>query len=167
MKRMLLMVVMIGVVAAALAGSADYVYAQTATPPVSAYGPNLGGRGPRGGQNGGSVGSFDGILHDEMIAAYAQKLGMSAAELESRLDAGATISVIAYEKGLSAEQFTTLMQEARSMALQQAVSNGKITQQQADWMSQRGAGVMGGGAAGAGAGRGAGGYNAACPYAVQ
>lgn len=51
---------------------------------------------------------------------------------------------IATSKGLTTEQFSALMVDARNQAIDQAVKAGTLTQAQADWMKQRGAGQMGG-----------------------
>ncbi|MCE1253073.1 MAG: hypothetical protein LWX83_05930 [Anaerolineae bacterium] len=161
MKRIFLAIVLIGSVAAALAASPNYVYAQTPTPTATvsacAYGTGW-GMG-----SGGMMGSTNtgGFLHDEMLAAFAGKLDLTVEALQARLDQGATISQIACEKGMTLEQFVSLMNEARTQALKQAVNNGKISQQQADWMSQRGGGMMGGFA------RGGGGPNARGGFAVS
>ena len=125
----------------------------------------MGGRGARGGMMGqGAVsGTQDGFLHDEMIAVYAEKLGISVEDLNARLANGETMAQIASSKGLTADQFRTLMTDARSQAIDQAVKDGTLTQAQADWMKQRGAGMMGNGRGmrGAGQGRNA---NPDCPY---
>ena len=68
---------------------------------------------------------------------FAQACNITPEELQARLDAGDSMWVIAQEKGLSADQFTQLMQQARSASLQQAVADGTLTQAQADWMQQR------------------------------
>ena len=106
----------------------------------------------------------DGLLHDEMTAAYAAKLGISATDLEARLNKGETMAQIAYSKGLTADQFTKMMTEARTQAIDQAVKDGKLTQEGADWMKQRGAGIMGVGRGANGQGRFS---NANCPYNTQ
>jgi hypothetical protein len=108
------------------------------------------------------AGTQDGLLHDGMIAVYAQKLGISADDLNARLTKGETMAQIAYSKGLTAAQFSALMIDARTQAIDQAIKDGTLTQAQADWMSQRGAGMMGG--RGTGQGRNA---NPDCPYYPQ
>lgn len=62
----------------------------------------------------------DGILHDTMTAVYAQELGVPVDDLNTRLASGETLAQIATEKGLAAEQFSALMADARSQALNQA-----------------------------------------------
>ena len=169
MNKLVLGIVMVAVIAVAL-GTAGFVYAQGPTPqapiPGSGYGPGMGnGRGNRGGMMAGQgfgPGDQDGFLHDGIIASFAQQLGISVDDLNARLANGETMAQIALSKGFTAEQFTTLMSTARSQAIDQAVKAGTLTQAQADWMKQRGAG-MNGTARGFGAGRGMG-MNGTCPY---
>ena len=185
MKKIALSILIVVVVAIAL-GTAGFVYAQSATPqaPGTGYGYGMmGGQGGRGGMMGGMMGSRganaadieDGFMHDEMIAAFAEKLGISVEDLNARLANGETMAQIATSKGLTAAQFRTLMTDARNQAIDQAVKNGTLTQAQADWMKQRGAGMMtmapgsgagvgGRGMRGAGLGRNA---NPDCPYYDQ
>ena len=163
------------------------VFAQGATPPVpqspgSGYGRGagvgaMGNGGMMGGRargNGGAIGNGsamgnggmmggnsivgEGILHDGMIAVFAEKLGISVDDLNARLDKGETMAQIAASKGLTAEQFTTLMSDARTQAIDQAIKAGTLTQAQADWMKTRGAGQ---------AGRGMRGNATNCPYFSQ
>jgi hypothetical protein len=177
MNKTLLSIVIVAVVAIAL-GTAGFVYAQAPTPqtpvPGSGYGQGMmAGRGARGGMtlapasragvNQNAAGTQDGLLHDAMIAVYAEKLGISVEDLNARLAKGETMAQIASSKGLTAEQFTALMADARSQAIDQAVKDGTLTSAQADWMKQRGAGMMAGGRGmrGADQGRNA---NPDCPY---
>ncbi len=124
----------------------------------------MGGRGmtqgtaPRAGVGGGygasAAGDPDGFMHDDMIAAFAEKLGISVDDLNARLAKGETMAQIASSKGLTVDQFRTLMTDARNQAIDQAVKEGTLTQAQADWMKQRGAGMMGGRGMMGGAGQG-------------
>ncbi len=161
MKKLIFVAVALAVLAATftVVGPA---FAQTPNPQNPAqpgYGYGM-GRGSRGGMGGQQFAHGEGFLHDEMVAAFAAKLGVSVADLEKQLDAGQTVAQIAAAKGLTAEQFQTLWTEARAQALDAAVKSGKITQAQADWMKTRGVGMMAGGMV---RGRGAG-MNANCPY---
>jgi hypothetical protein len=163
MKKVTLGIVISLVVLVVLA-SASLVFAQGPNPPTTpqpGFGYGQGMMGGRGGMMGGRglAGDQDGFLHDEMIAAFAQKLGITVDDLNARLAKGETMAQVASSKGLTVDQFRTLMTDARNQALDAAVKNGKLTQEQADWMKQRGAGMMGG--RGAGMGRGA---NGSCPY---
>jgi hypothetical protein len=171
MKKLIISLVVVGVLVAAL-GTAGYVYAQSSTPQTP-FGRGMGmgqGRGMRGGMMGAGQGQGmvpgSGIMHDEMVAAFAAKLGMSADELDARIDKGETMFQVAASKGFTAEQFTTMMTEARAQAVDQAVKNGKLTQEQADFMKTRGPGQMGGGRGRGGMGQGRT-ANADCPYATQ
>ena len=92
----------------------------------------------------GGATAGDGLLHDAMIAIFAEKLDLALTDLQARLEKGETMAQIAAAEGLSVEEFSTLMPAARSQAIDQAVSDGALTQEQADWMKQRGAGMMGG-----------------------
>jgi len=157
MNKTLLSIVIVAVVAIAL-GTAGFVYAQAPTPqtpvPGNGYGPGMmNGQNNRGGMMGGqgkqrgmanqnAAGTQDGLLHDDMIAVYAEKLGISVEDLNARLA------------------------DARSQAIDQAVKDGTLTQVQADWMKQRGAGMVNGGRGmrGNGQGRNA---NPDCPYYPQ
>jgi hypothetical protein len=168
MKKWLLgSVIAVTIIVALL--SAGYVFAQSTSPtpqPGSGF-----GRG-RGMMGGGMMGYSDvdaaGPMHDAMIAVFAQKLGTTVDDLNARLARGETMAQIAAAKGLTTEEFFNLMKDARSQAIDQAVKNGTLTQAQADWMKQRGAGMMG--ANGTRGGRGMmGGYsnNSPCPYVNQ
>lgn len=81
-------------------------------------------------------GSF-GLLHDYMINSMAQALGITAEQLQTRLEAGETMWTIAQNQGMGAETFSQLMTQARTDAINQAVADGTITQAQADFMSSR------------------------------
>jgi hypothetical protein len=163
-----LMVVAVVVFALSVAGVA---YAQSPTQAPGTGTGFMGGRGSRNGLAGGNTSDGDGILHDYMIAAYAAEFNIPVADLEARLDSGETMAQIALSEGLTLEQFRTLMVEVRTQAIEQALNDGVLTQAQADWMSQRGAGQMAGGQMGNGSGmRGSGQgqfANPNCPYYDQ
>jgi hypothetical protein len=167
MKKGLLGFMVVAVVAIAL-GSAVSAHAQSNTPqyPVQGTGYGMGGRGNRGGMMGENVnGTQDGLLHDEIISVFSEKLEIPIDELNVRLANGETLSAIAYSKGLTYDQFRSLMVETRVQALDTAVKSGTLTQVQADWMKTRGAGMANGGTGMRGDGFGQGQFsNAECPY---
>lgn len=150
----------IGVIVAVLLvalGIAGVAYAQDQTPtvPENTYGAGMmGGQGRHGGMMGGfraagsTQASADGLLHDYMFSAIASVFGVTPEELQAAHDAGQTMWDLAQEQGLTQEQFAAKMLEARTQALGQAVADGVITQEQADWMlsrmSQMGQGTGGG-----------------------
>ena len=145
---------------------ATAVYAQTPTPQNTPQ-PYGRGQGMMGGQRGammnGVVDGDEGPLHDGMIAFFAGKLGLTSADLEARLAKGETMLQIAESKGITGDAFTALMNDARNAGIDAAVKAGTLTQEQADWMKQRGTN----GAAMGGRGQGMRGQNGAnlenCP----
>jgi hypothetical protein len=106
------------------------------------------------------------LLHDALIAAFAEELDLSVAELEEKLAAGDSMAAIALEKDLTIDEFRALMADVRAAALDQAVADGELTQEQADWLKTRGAGMgQANGSGGRGRGRGQGGFGTGeCPY---
>jgi len=156
MKKWTLLVVGVAAISLAITGA---VFAQDETP-VSPL---------RGGPGNGT-----GILHDYMVEAFADALGLTTEELEARLATGETLAVVAADLGVPADEFPALWLEARQSALEAAVADGVITAEQADWMlsrmqtGSRGAGAMGtAGAGGMGAMRGLrmGAGTGTCPWA--
>jgi hypothetical protein len=127
-----------------------------------------GGRGGSGGGNGsqGSTGTgtgvpveqninLDGILSEWIETNLAAALGISPEELTARLDAGETFSEIALSLGFDSTVISDMLTQARLDALAQAVAEGLITQEQADWLASRGSTTSGTGY-GNGAGTGTG-----------
>lgn len=107
-----------------------------------AAGGMMGGRGgQQGGFQTGSCGGSgvqgSGLLHDTMLAGFAEAFGISTDDLQARLDAGETMYDVALSFEYTQEQFTELMTTVRTDALTQAVADGVITQAQADWMLSR------------------------------
>ena len=122
------------------------VSAQTQTPPEQPV--PFGGRFMGRGMMGNYQTDDGGLMHDAMIALFAEKTGLSVEVLEEKLSAGQTMYDIATEAGLTVEDVTALMVEARDTALADAVAAGTITQEQADWMKTRMNGRFAGGKAG-------------------
>ena len=123
-----------------VAGSA---YAQNPTPPAPGYGPGY-GPGMMGNSYGGyghsrgmmmrgvrTSGSY-GPMHDVMQAALAAGLDLTREELDARIAAGETPAQIAAAQGLRQEEFAQIFADARKAAMDKAVADGYLTQQQAD-----------------------------------
>lgn len=141
------------ILAAVVFGAAGFAYAQTQNPPDAdglcpfcdgAEGYVGRGSMMRGGGRGtyGGMMDFDnddeyGPMHEAMMTAFAEALGLEVDELEARHAAGETMWQIAEAQGYSLEAFNALMLETRSAALDQAVADGLLTQEQADWMQSR------------------------------
>jgi hypothetical protein len=85
--------------------------------------------------NGTALQDGTGYLHAYMVAAFAEKLGLNAEDVNTRLADGETMYHIAIADGVKTEDFPALMIEVRSQALSAAVKDGVITQAQADWMN--------------------------------
>jgi ribosomal protein S20 len=88
----------------------------------------------------------------DSTALTAQALGMTTQELESALDEGKTLNDLIEASGLDADAFHEALQAAYEEAIQQAVTDGVITQEQADLLLEQefrgpmfGGGMPGGG----------------------
>jgi hypothetical protein len=79
-----------------------------------------------------------GLLHDYMEKALAEKLGVPLATIEAQFDAGRTLYQIALDNGINKTDLPTFMLEVRTIAINAALSDGVITQAQADRMLQSG-----------------------------
>jgi len=130
----------------AILAVATVVSAQAPTPtPQTPYGQGRGMMGGGGMMANGTQGrgmmaagaAGDGWMHDDMVAAFAAKLGLKAEDVEARLNKGETMWQIAQAQGLTSEQYSAAMLEARNSAIDAAVKAGTLTQAQADWMKQR------------------------------
>jgi hypothetical protein len=147
MKKVLLIGSVVAIAALVALAIAGFAFAQTPNPPVPDYPRGSGGWGGRGMQGGGVMGGWRqsgdvdgeayGPMHDYMIDAFAQAMGMDVAELESQIDEGKTMWQIVQDQGLSDEEISDLMIEARTKAFEQIVADGVLTQEQADWMLGR------------------------------
>lgn len=80
-------------------------------------------------------GQYKGILQDGMLTYYAETLGLSVEELNAQLTAGETLYSLVTAAGYTQDEFIALKVAARTAALAQAVADGLITQEQADWWS--------------------------------
>jgi len=68
--------------------------------------------------------------------AITNLLGMSQEEIYTERSAGKTLSDLAAEKGITDQQLIDAMLAGRTEAINQAVTDGSITQAQADWMQE-------------------------------
>ena len=75
----------------------------------------------------------------DMHAVIADALGMSLDEFEAAIAAGETPATLALELGIDLDVIQEAMDAAHEAAFEQAVADGLITQEQADWiLSHRG-----------------------------
>ena len=134
-----IIVVMLLVLAALAVFSTGAALAQAPQPVNPGNGGGMGnGAGPMGPY---AVTGQEGPLHEYMVNAMAEALGISTADFEARQDAGKTANQIALDLGISADKIPSLLSAAHAKALDAAATAGVITQQQADWMKSRGAGM--------------------------
>jgi hypothetical protein len=102
----------------------------------------LGGRGLGGGLGPGDDGRFadggPGFAGPRMLgqglAAAASYLGLSTTQLRTQLVSGQTLAQIAKAQGKTADGLVAAMVTASKQALDTAVGNGYLTQQQADYL---------------------------------
>ena len=136
MKKFWMIAVVLGVLVLAL-GATGMAYAQAETPSSPVWGPGF--MGGRIGHGPGMWGGLDGedSLQEAMFPSLANTLGLTPEELEARLAAGETPWQIAQAQGLSDEEIRDRTAQLRADALAQAVAEGLITQEQADWMLER------------------------------
>lgn len=136
-KRFLLVsgvILVVLLVASAIGATVAFAQEPTPTPekPLLPFGGRGGwGFGGRGffGFGGGRWALFD---------AAAEALGLSPEELFSELHQGKTLEEVAEEQGVGIEDVQEAIEAARAEAMreaiQQAVEDGTISQEQADWM---------------------------------
>ena len=121
MKKLVLGIAIVATLVVALL-TAGYVFAQSTSPTPQAPGSGYGR-----GMMGFAGTDAEGPMHDAMIAAFAQKLGITVDDLNARLAKGETMAQIAASKGLTSAEFYTLMTDARSQAIDQAVKDGTLS----------------------------------------
>lgn len=129
--------------------------------------------------NGAGIGlGVRAVDEADMHAAIAGALGMTVEDFEAALAEGKTPSILALELGVDFADVRAAMASLHAEALEQAVAEGLITQERANWMLSRQAGYGNGGyGSGPGAGymgrgggnmaRGSanqGGFGGLCPY---
>jgi len=129
-------VALIVLLLAGLAG-ATFAFAQEPAPTVP-----LGGRGGGGGRGGFGPGDFGwaGGGQWTVFDTAAEALGLTPEGLFTELHAGKSLDEIAEAKGVDVQTVYDAMNAARAeaekQAIQQAVEDGSISQEQANWMLQ-------------------------------
>jgi hypothetical protein len=79
----------------------------------------------------------------EMHAAIADALGISVEAFETAVEDGQTVQLLAADLGIDFADIQAVMNDLHADALQQAVADGLVTQEQADRMASRVGGQMG------------------------
>ncbi|MBN1629170.1 MAG: hypothetical protein JW990_05370 [Thermoleophilia bacterium] len=101
-------------------------FAAVETPAGTPAGAGYGGQG-HGAMFGGGAGVRG-------IDAAATALNMDAADLAAERQAGKSLADVAASKGMSTESLISALLATREAALADAVTSGRITQEQADYM---------------------------------
>ena len=107
-------------------------FAQGPTPPTDGscpYGGTCGGYG-----TGGYGGMHGYGYQGTMPAILADALGMTSEELYAALSDGQTIAELAAAQGVEMDALVDALVAPRILQLEQAVADGYMTQEQADWM---------------------------------
>ena len=137
MKKTLTMIAALSIAVLALA-VAGGVYARGINPGTPQpdrpypYGPgHIGGYGMMGWYD------EENPMHDEMLTALSDALEISVDELENRYEAGETLWQIAEAEGLSESEIQEVMSSAHDQALEKAVEEGWLSEEQAEWMDER------------------------------
>lgn len=132
-KRLLAVVsalALVVVIGGILAGTV-LAQTETPTPDTTPKTAPFGWRGFCFGGRGGSFQSFD---------AIAEALGLTPTQLFEQLHSGKTLSEIAEAQGVDLAEVQKAAEAARVQAMKdaiaQAVKDGRITQEQADWLLQ-------------------------------
>lgn len=80
----------------------------------------------------GGPGGRGGIGHGASLATIADALNMTEADLQSALQAGKTVADLATEKGVALQTIVDALLAEQKTLLAQAVTDGRLTQEQAD-----------------------------------
>jgi hypothetical protein len=139
MKKIIvvLTIVAVGIAAFSFIGDAS---AQTAAPQFSGKGGPNGTRGGYGNGTGVPIErniNLDGLLDDAMASFIAEELGITVDALKTREAAGESLVEIGISLGFDQQAILALHEEARLAALTQAVVDGLISQEDADWLISR------------------------------
>ncbi len=136
MRKIWIIVGVLGVATLAL-GGAGLAYAQSETPPTfmnPGYGPGM--MGSRGRNGGGLANGEEGPSHELMLESFAE-LGIAVDQLKARLESGEMMWQIAEAEGVSEEEIFDIMQQGRQVMVKQAVEDGILSQEQAEFMGPR------------------------------
>ncbi len=136
MNKVVKVAVMAGLVGIVALATASAVFAQGGTPPSTwaPFGPGgmMGGNGY--GRMGGYGYGFMTEYRDLMHQPVAEALGLSLDDFNTAIASGQTPWQLAQDKGVDAAALQAAMQAGHAAALKQAVADGKLTQEQADYM---------------------------------
>lgn len=78
--------------------------------------------------------STTGGMHNLVWDGLADALGLTQDELNARLSSGQTLAQIAEAQGVTQEELAAALEASVKAGLDQAVADGVLTREQADWM---------------------------------
>ena len=126
-KKVLLGLGLAAVIAGA-AVTATVGFAQAEDPPMDpenhAFMSQRSMRWMSAGADGWMAGELEEVMHEAMIAAFAEALGLDPAELEAMLESGEHLMDIAIAQGLSTDEVWELMQVVREDARAAVLESG-------------------------------------------
>jgi hypothetical protein len=145
MKRLILIAVLAGALAALLAGTA--LAAGPVTPPAQGFGPGMGMRAAAAGSTAPDAdhpcGMGAGMAGEQgrgkpawagQPDEVATLLGMSAEDIQTARQSGKSLVAIADSKGIGEEKLISTILDAKKAILTGLVAGGKLTQAQMDLM---------------------------------
>ncbi|MBT3390135.1 MAG: hypothetical protein HN413_06960 [Chloroflexi bacterium] len=149
MKKTLILVTVLALAAALFMGAAPVFAAELDKGGPGGSGGGAGGNGGGGNGQQGSAGTstgipleqninLDGALDELLHTNMATALGIDPTELAAHMDAGETFADVALSLGFDYTAISEMLAQARADALTQAVLDGTITQEQADWLASTG-----------------------------
>jgi hypothetical protein len=100
-------------------------------------------RNNRDGNNQG--GNNDRDLQSYMLTAVAGQLGMSESDLNTQLQNGKSLLDLAADKDMTVSEYKSMLETARTSAIEQALADGVITKTQADNLKSNSQGLRMGG----------------------
>ncbi len=122
-------VVMLGVLMVLLA-TANVVLAQGPLPPTETCPDTRGSNGTKGGWGWGARGF-------SLVDVTAEATGLAAEEVIAALQEGQTLAQIAAAQGVDAQAIVDAFLAARETVFEQAVADGRFTQEQVDLMLEQ------------------------------
>jgi hypothetical protein len=148
MKRFILIAVLVGALAALLAGTA--LAAGPVNPPVQGFGPGMGMRAAAAGSTTPDAdhpcGMGAGMAGEQGRGApawagqpdeVAKLLGMTTAEIQTARQAGTSLVKIAESKNIDEDKLISTILDAKKAILTGLVADGKLTQAQMNLMVER------------------------------
>jgi hypothetical protein len=82
-------------------------------------------------------------LHNYVVPIMAELFGLSEGEITTAIDSGSTFVDLALAAGYDIEEISALLESVHSQALELAIQDGALTQEQADWVKSAGFGANG------------------------